>query len=61
MKLYLTKHKGGQSRDITSLAVSWAWCGDKASVTPEPELGGAFVVGSDLTVAAFGVLGPKKG
>ena len=38
MKLYLTKHKGGQSRDITSLAVSWTWSGDKASITRQLEL-----------------------
>ena len=56
MKLYLTKHRGGQSRDITSLAVSWTWSGDKASITRQLELVIAFVADSDLPVPEIGDL-----
>lgn len=56
MKLYLTKHKGGRSRDITFLAVSWTWSGDKASITRQLELEVAFVADSDLPVPEIGDL-----
>lgn len=54
MKLYLTKHKGGESRDITGLAASWTWSGDKASITRQLEI--ACVAGSGLPVPEIGDL-----
>ena len=56
MQLYLTKHEGGESRDITGLAVTWTWSGDKASITRQlvPEI--AYVEDSGLPVPEIGDL-----
>ena len=56
MKLYLTKHASGDSRDITGLAVSWTWSGDKATITRKLELEIAYVENSDLPVPEIGDL-----
>lgn len=56
MELYLTKHKGGDSLDITGLAISWTWSGDKASITRKLELEIAFVEDSQLPVPEIGDL-----
>lgn len=42
MKLYLTKHSNGIRQDITDLAVSWSWSGDKASLSRQLEVEIAF-------------------
>ena len=54
MKLYLTKHSNGIRQDITDLAVSWSWSGDKASLSRQLEVEIAFVEGSDLPVPEIG-------
>lgn len=56
MKLYLTKHKSGDSRDITGLAISWTWSGDKATISRKLELEIAYVEDSDLPVPEIGDL-----
>lgn len=56
MKLYLTKHKSGGSRDITGLAISWTWSGDKATISRKLELEIAYVEDSDLPVPEIGDL-----
>lgn len=56
MKLYLTKRKDGESRDITGLAASWTWSGDKASITRQLELEIAYVADSGLPVPEIGDL-----
>lgn len=56
MKLYLTKHKSGDSRDITGLAASWTWSGDKATITRKLELELAYVEDSELPVPEIGDL-----
>ena len=42
MNLYLTKHRSGVRQDITNLAVSWTWSGDKASLSRQLEMELAF-------------------
>lgn len=56
MKLYLTKHRNGTTREITDLAVSWTWSGDKASICRQLDLEIAFLEGSDLPVPEIGDL-----
>lgn len=56
MKLYLTKHKSGDSRDITGLVVTWTWSGDKATISRKLELEIAYVEDSDLPVPEIGDL-----
>lgn len=54
MKLYLTKHRNGTTREITDLAASWTWSGDKASICRQLDLEIAFLEGSDLPVPEIG-------
>lgn len=54
MKLYLTKHQDGTTREITDLAVSWSWSGDKASLSRQLDVEIAFLEGSDLPVPEIG-------
>ena len=56
MKLYLTKHRNGTTREITDLAASWTWSGDKASICRQLDLEIAFLEGSDLPVPEIGDL-----
>ena len=56
MQLYLTKHEGGESRDITGLAVTWTWSGDKASITRQLVAEIAYVEDSGLPVPEIGDL-----
>ena len=56
MQLYLTKHEGGESRDITGLAVTWTWSGDKASITRQLVVEIAYVEDSGLPVPEIGDL-----
>ena len=56
MRLYLTKHSNGLRRDITDLAVSWSWSGDKASISRQLEVEIAFSEGSGLPVPEIGDL-----
>ena len=56
MELYLTKHWEGTTREITGLAVSWSWSGDKASISRQLEVEIAFSEGSDLPVPEVGDL-----
>lgn len=56
MKLYLTKHTSGDSRDVTGLAASWTWSGDKASITRQLDVEIAFVEDSELPVPEIGDL-----
>lgn len=61
MKLYLTKHRNGTTQEITDLAVSWTWSGDKASICRQLELEIAFLEGSDLPVPEIGDLVTMEG
>ena len=56
MKLYLTKHRNGTTREITDLAASWTWSGDKASICRQLDLEIAFMEGSALPVPEIGDL-----
>ena len=56
MKLYLTKHRNGTTREITDLAASWTWSGDNASICRQLDLEIAFLEGSDLPVPEIGDL-----
>lgn len=56
MELYLTKHRDGTIREITSLAVSWTWSGDKASLSRQLDMEIAFLEGSNLPVPEIGDL-----
>lgn len=56
MKLYLTKHRNGTTQEITDLAASWTWSGDKASICRQLDLEIAFLEGSDLPVPEIGDL-----
>ena len=56
MELYLTKHRDGTTREITSLAVSWTWSGDKASLSRQLDMEIAFLEGSELPVPEVGDL-----
>ena len=56
MELYLTKHRNGTTREITDLAVSWTWSGDKASLSRQLDMEIAFLDGSDLPVPEVGDL-----
>lgn len=55
MKLYLTKHRNGTTREITDLAASWTWSGDKASICRQLDLEIAFLEGSDLRYRRSGI------
>lgn len=56
MKLYLTKHNGGDSRDVTGLALTWTWSGDKATITRKLDLEIAYVEDGNLPVPEIGDL-----
>ena len=56
MNLYLTKHRSGVRQDITNLAVSWTWSGDKASLSRQLEMELAFSEKDNLPVPEIGDL-----
>lgn len=56
MNLYLTKHRSGVRQDITNLAVSWTWSGDKASLSRQLEIELAFSGKDNLPVPEIGDL-----
>lgn len=56
MNLYLTKHRSGVRQDITNLAVSWTWSGDKAVLSRQLEMKLAFSEKDNLPVPEIGDL-----